>query len=459
MNKYGKILLVDDDKDVLFTARTLLKNEFAEVVTLDSPGNLGDLVRNEDFDIIVLDMNFTAGNVSGKEGLELLRKILKIKPDSYIVMSTAYGDIDLAVESMKAGAVDFIVKPWQRERLLATLKNVSDLRNARKEIDLLYSKQRILKGDIEKDFSEIISASPLMKAIFLTVSKVAATDASVLILGENGTGKELIAREIHRQSHRSGHDFVPIDMGALTSSLFESELFGHERGAFTDARDQRIGRFEMASGGTVFLDEIGNLSRDLQSKLLSVLQNKQIIRVGSNKTIPVDFRLICATNRPLLDLISGNGFREDLLYRINTVVINLPPLRERKEDIPLLVTHFLKIYQNKYNRIDCTLGKETIKSLKKYSWPGNIRELQHATERAVILSDGSTLRPNDFNLQLTKNEPSSALLFSSIRDIEKEAIINAIASCDGNLTKVADKLRLGRSTLYRKMKKYGLQQI
>jgi len=459
MDKKGRILLVDDDKDVLFTSKTLLKNEFAEIVTLDLPGKLPEMVRNEDFDIIVLDMNFAPGKVSGDEGLKYLKKIISIKPDSYVVMSTAYGDIDLAVESMRAGAIDFIVKPWQKERLLATLRNVSDLRNARKEVDLLRSRQKMVNDDIERNFSGIISVSRVMQDIFSTVKKVAATDASVLILGENGTGKELIARLIHRQSQRAHRDFVSIDMGSVTSSLFESELFGHERGAFTDAKDQRIGRFEIASGGTIFLDEIGNLPRDLQSKLLSVIQKKQITRVGSNREIPVDFRLICATNSPILELAARNEFREDLLYRINTVAINLPPLRERKEDIPLLAEHFLKIYQRKYNKRPSRISKETLASLKQYSWPGNIRELQHAIERAVILSDGSTLRPSDFNLLFTRSDHNYSTPVSSIKDIEKETIRKALKTFNGNISKVANELGFGRSTLYRKMKKYGLHQV
>jgi len=317
---------------------------------------------------------------------------------------------------------------------------------------------QLQRSDIERNFPEIISVSRVMQDIFVTIKKVAATDANILILGENGTGKELAAREIHRQSLRSERDFISIDMGAITSSLFESELFGHERGAFTDAKEKRIGRFEIASGGTVFLDEIGNLPRDLQSKLLSVIQKKQITRVGSNKEIPVDFRLICATNSPIFDLVSRNEFREDLLYRINTVTISMPPLCERKEDIPLLAEHYLKIYQKKYNRKHGHLGKETIACLKQYSWPGNIRELQHTIERAVILSDGSTLRPSDLNLLLTGNENSTESSVSLIKDIEKEAIIKALRTSGGNLTKAASELGLGRSTLYRKLKKYGLYQ-
>jgi len=459
MEKRGRILLVDDDKDVLFTARTLLKNDFEDILALDTPERLPEILADLEFDIIVLDMNFGAGKVSGEEGIRWLKKIIEIRPDSFVVMSTAYGDIDLAVESMKAGAIDFIVKPWQKERLLATLKNVSDLRKARKEVSLLRSKQRIITDDIERNYPEIISISPIMDEIFSTVRKVAATDASVLILGENGTGKELVARAIHRMSQRAEKDFVSIDMGAITSSLFESELFGHERGAFTDAREQRIGRFEIASGGTVFLDEIGNIPREMQSKLLSVIQKREITRVGSNRVIPVDFRLICATNSPIFDLATRNEFREDLLYRINTVSINLPPLRERKEDIPLLAEHFLKIYRRKYNKRPISIGKETLRNLKRYSWPGNIRELQHAIERAVILSDGSTLRPSDFNLMMTKMISDSPTAVSSIRDVEKETIVKALNSCNGNITRVARELGFGRSTLYRKMKKYGLHQI
>ena len=455
----GRILLVDDDKDVLFTARTLLKNDFSEIVTLDSPDKLTEIVSNENFDIILLDMNFTPGKVTGEEGLRYLKKILEIKPDSYIVLSTAYGDIDIAVESMKAGAIDFIVKPWQKDRLLATLKNVSDLRKAKIEVECLRSKQKMLNDDIEKKFPEIISISAVMNDVFNTIRKVAVTDANVLILGENGTGKELVARAIHRQSVRSGSDFVSIDMGAITSSLFESELFGHERGSFTDAKEKRIGRFEIASGGTVFLDEIGNLSRDLQAKLLSVIQKKQITRVGSNKEIPVDFRLICATNSEIFELAARKEFREDLLYRINTVTVNLPPLRERKEDIQLLAEHFLRIYQHKYNKKPSRISKEAIASLKQYSWPGNIRELQHTIERAVILSDGSTLRPSDFNQLFTKIDHHYAIPVSSIKDIEKDTIRKALNTFNGNMSKVANELGFGRSTLYRKMKKYGLHKI
>jgi len=459
MENTERILIIDDDRDVLFTARTLLKNEFAEIVTLDSPERLPELLTGNDFDIILLDMNFAPGRVSGEEGLSWLKRILICRPDSYVIMSTAFGDIDIAVESMKAGAIDFIVKPWQKERLLTTLKNVSELRKARKEIELLNSKQRVLKSDIERNFSEIVTVSPIMLEIFRTIRKVAATNASVLILGENGTGKELIAREIHRNSDRRERDFVSIDLGAITPSLFEAELFGHEKGAFTDARDQRIGRFEIASGGTVFLDEIGNLPKNMQSKLLSVIQKRQITRVGSNKDIPVDFRLICATNSPIFDLVATGDFREDLLYRINTVTINLPPLRERKEDIPVLAEHFLKLYLQKYNRKSGRMSKETIASLRQYPWPGNIRELQHAIERAVILFEGSTLRPSDFNLLMTRNTSLFSPPVTSIKEVEKERIIEAIRTLNGNLTKVASELGIGRSTLYRKMKRYGLHQI
>lgn len=452
----GKILVLDDDQGVLYTAKMILKQHFETVITEKDPLKLDFLLNQDKYDVIVLDMNFSYGLTSGKEGIKLLRKVLDKDPDAHVLMNTAYGDIDIAVEAMKEGAVDFLVKPWQKEKLLATVSAIYKLSQAKKKLDLVEASHKIVVKDQQKEFDDIISVSPAMKPVFEAIDKVAGTDANVLILGENGTGKELIARAIHNKSPRVDENFIKVDLGAISESLFQSELFGHMKGSFTDARENRPGRFEMANRGTLFLDEIGNLSLAMQAKLLTAIQFKQVTRVGSNKAIPLDTRLICATNMPLYEMVEEKEFRQDLLYRINTVEIKIPPLRDRVEDIEPLARHFLKLYGRKYKKEKMRLNETTLVKLKAYSWPGNVRELQHAIERAIIMSNSHLLAPEDF---LLVERPSQNLIATdtfNMEDMEKQAIQNAIRNAEGNLTQAAKSLGVGRSTLYRKMEKYKL---
>ncbi|NOQ24018.1 MAG: response regulator [Bacteroidales bacterium] len=450
----GRILVVDDDKDVLTTARMVLKQKFTDVVVENNPKNIPGYLNNEDFDVIILDMNFKPGLTSGEEGIFWLKKIISFDSNISVVMNTAYGDIQIAVEAMKQGASEFIVKPWGSEKLLATVEAVFNLSKSKKRVNKLQHTQEILSQEINKDYTEIISESKSMQAVFTAINKVSGTDANVLILGENGTGKELVARAIHRKSDRQNMSFINVDLGAISQTLFESELFGHTKGAFTDAKEDKPGRFEIASDGTLFLDEIGNLSLNLQSKLLSVIQNRYINRVGSNKNIDINIRLICATNKDLYKMVEDGEFRQDLLYRINTVEINLPPLRNRKEDISLLSSKFLKKFSNKYNKSTLKISDKANRALVDYKWPGNIRELQHIVERAVIMTEDKIITENDFSLKknYTDNIPDSL----NVEGLEKKAIQGAIQKYNGNFTKAADELGWGRSTLYRKMKKYGI---
>ncbi|KYG73379.1 MULTISPECIES: sigma-54-dependent transcriptional regulator [Roseivirga] len=452
----GKILVLDDDQGVLYTAKMILKQHFETVITEKDPQKLDFLLNQDRYDVIVLDMNFSYGLTSGKEGIKLLRKVLEKDPEAHVLMNTAYGDIDIAVEAMKEGAVDFLVKPWQKEKLLATVTAIYELSQAKRKLALAEAGQKIVVKDQQREFNDIISVSPAMKPVFEAIDKVAKTDANVLILGENGTGKELIARAIHNKSNRVDENFIKVDLGAVSESLFQSELFGHVKGAFTDARENRPGRFEIANKGTLFLDEIGNLSLSMQAKLLTAIQFKQITRVGSNKAIPLDTRLICATNMPLYEMVEEKEFRQDLLYRINTVEIKLPPLRERVEDIEPLARHFLKLYGKKYKKQRMRLNETTLTKLKAYSWPGNVRELQHAIERAIIMSNSHLLAPEDFLLVERPNQNVITSDTFNMEDMEKQAIQNAIRNAEGNLTKAAKALGLGRSTLYRKMEKYKL---
>jgi len=452
----GKILLVDDDLDVLYTAKQVLKRHFEAVVTVSVPKKALQLLEKEGFEVVLLDMNFAPGITQGQEGLFWLRKMLKVTHAPSVILHTAYGDIELAVEGMKQGATDFLVKPWKPEKLLASVKNVWQLRQSEREVSRLKKSRNHLQQELDQQYPEMISEDPAMKPVFKMIEKVSRTDANVLILGENGTGKELVARAIHRQSKRAEEVFVKVDLGAIPESLFESELFGHAKGAFTDAKTDRVGRFEAATGGTLFLDEIGNLPLTLQAKLLTVLQNRQVLRVGSNKPLSLDVRLICATNAPIDDWVQSGNFRQDLLYRINTVAIVLPPLRERPKDIFLLLEYFLTLYSRKYQKSDMTISSSALKKLATYTWPGNIRELRHAVERAVILSETHVLELSDFPMEVRVTSQASDKSTLHIEDIEKQAIQNAIKACGGNLTQAAKELGMGRSTLYRKMEKYGL---
>ncbi|MDE3057882.1 MAG: sigma-54-dependent Fis family transcriptional regulator [Bacteroidota bacterium] len=455
--KSGNILIVDDDEDILYSARLLLKQHYAITHIEKNPQHIPSLLKENNYDVILLDMNFSGDATSGAEGFNWLRKILELDPGAVVVLITAFGNIEMAVKAIKDGATDFVLKPWQNEKLLATVSSAFKLSRSRQEIDDLVSKQRQLSSDIDQQFHDIIGASAEMKKVFATIEKVAKTDANVLILGENGTGKELVARAIHRHSNRSGAIFLSVDMGAISESLFESELFGHTKGAFTDAREDKPGRFEIASGGTLFLDEIGNLPFNLQTKLMSVLQNRQVTRVGSAGAKDIDIRLICATNLPVEELMSEKRFRQDLLYRINTVEIKLPPLQKRKEDIPLLVSHFLQLYCRKYNKPLKEVSAQTLSALENYSWHGNVRELQHAVERVVILSESNILQPADFNFSPYDVKDNSVDLNTfHLEKAEKMLIIKAVSKHGGNLTKAAKELGVTRASLYRRLEKYGL---
>ncbi|MBN2412938.1 sigma-54-dependent Fis family transcriptional regulator [candidate division KSB1 bacterium] len=455
-NQLGKILVIDDNKDILTAARLLLKKYSTSVHTEEDPQKLPALLKNENYDIILLDMNFNKDVTSGSEGFLWLEEILRIDPSVIVILMTAFGDIDLAVRAVKAGATDFILKPWQNEKLVATLSVAMNLRQSRLEIDKLRTRQQQLSADLDQRYHDMIGACPAMQKVFTMIDKVAQTDANVLIMGENGTGKELVARALHRQSSRRDEVFISVDMGAIAETLFESELFGHVRGAFTDAKIDKSGRFEIASGGTLFLDEIGNLSLPMQAKLLRVLEERQIIRLGSNQPRPIDIRLICATSMSLYDMVEKKEFRQDFLYRINTVEIHLPPLRERPEDIPLLTEHFLNFYVKKYKKQVKHISAGAMTKLQGYHWPGNIRELRHALERAVIMSDKQVLQPEDFLFQVPRSAEALNINTFELDDIEKNIIRKVLAMCGNNISHAAQKLGITRSALYRRMQKHGL---
>jgi len=453
--KKGCILVVDDNKNVLSALRILLESYFQKVILLNSPNTLVSQLNDNRPDVILLDMNFSAGINSGNEGLYWLSEIKKFDAELPVVLFTAYADIDLAVSALKQGASDFVVKPWDNAKLVATLQSAYSLHQSRKEVKQLREKQTVINRELNRDEAFCWGQSESMRELRNLLGKVAKTDASILITGENGTGKEVIAREIHRLSVRNEEVLVTVDMGAVSETLFESELFGHVKGAFTDARTDRAGKFEAADGGTLFLDEIGNLSYALQAKLLSVIQSRQVVRVGDNKPIPVDIRLICATNRNLEQSVLNGEFREDLLYRVNTIHLEVPALRERPEDIPELAEFFLLKYSAKYDKKGLTLSKNAIHKLKEYVWPGNVRELQHAMEKAVILCDGTELQADDFYLR-KQEKKSPKLANMSLEDAEKMLIENSIAKNNGNMSAVATELGITRPTLYSKIKKYEL---
>lgn len=435
-----------------------LKRHFAQVDIEKNPEAIPSLMTNEDYDVILLDMNFTKDVSSGSEGYYWLGKILELDPSAVVVLITAYGDVQMAVKAIKAGATDFVLKPWENDKLLATLYSSMRLRESRDQVEVLKIKNQEINYELNKRFSEIIGQSAPMQRIFQTIDRVAQTDANVLILGENGTGKELIARAIHKNSSRSSENFVTVDLGSITETLFESELFGHKKGAFTDAKDDRPGRFELANGGTLFLDEIGNLSMPLQAKLLTVLQNRRVNRVGSNKEIQVDIRLICATNMPLYEMVKENRFRQDLLYRVNTIEIEIPSLRDRLEDIPVLANHFLKYYADKYNKKVTKISEAAATRMHKHPWPGNIRELQHSLERAIILSNNPVLQPEDFNFSaaIVKEDGQINLDQYNLEEVEKLLIRKVLKKYNGNITQAAAELGLTRSSLYRRLEKHGL---
>ena len=449
--KNASILIIDDDPDVLTAVRLLLKTEVKDVVTEKTPENIRWHLSKDDFDIILLDMNFTSSINTGNEGLFWLKEIRKIRPDASVIMITAYGDIDLAVRSLKEGAADFVVKPWHNEKLMSTIKEILKRKGTKTGgLPLMNTDSMVGK--------ELLGESEVMQQIFYKIEKIAPTDANILILGENGTGKDLIAKAIHQQSLRAEKPFIKVDVGALTETLFESELFGHKKGAYTDAREDRIGRFEAANNGTLFLDEIGNIPLHLQAKLLSVLQNRQVIRLGSNEPITIDIRLICATNVPLSELANESRFRKDLIYRINTVEITVPPLRKRGNDIILLARHFSKLYSNKYLKPTLELDSKATEKLLNHHYPGNVRELQYIIERAVIMSDGNVLQANDllFSPIETSQVEETELAEMKLSDVEKNTILKVIEKHHGNITRAARELGLTRTALYRRLSKYDI---
>lgn len=460
--KRGKILIVDDNEDILFTLKMLLRPVAESITTTTDPRELLPLISRTHFNVILLDMNFRRDAVSGKEGFHWLEEILKLDEKAVVIFITAYADTEKAVQAIKLGATDFIPKPWQNEKLIATVSAALQLSFSRTEVETLKQQKETLKEQTEAlslpaEPTRVIGESAAMQAIYQTIKKFSGTDANLLLLGENGTGKDLIARYVYEQSPRRNEIYVPIDLGSIPDTLFESELFGYEKGAFTDARKNKPGRVEVASGGTLFLNEIGNLSLPLQAKLLSVIEQRKSSRLGSTTSYPVDVRLICATNTDLYAAIDNGQFRQDLLYRINTIEIRIPPLRERGNDLFLLADFFLQRYRKKYKKELRGISKETRKMLQLYRWPGNVRELEHAIERAVILSTGTLLTADDFMLR----SPQSSNAISekekyNLERMERDTINEVLRICGGNITLAAEMLGITRTSLYRRIEKFGL---
>jgi DNA-binding NtrC family response regulator len=453
--KESNILIIDDNHNILSALELMLKGRCKKVKSINSPNLLISELKRENYDVMLLDMNFSAGINTGNEGLYWLQRVLEIEPGISIIMITAFGDVELAVKAVRLGATDFVLKPWDNDKMLATIESAWRLSQSRKEVKKLKLKEKQLIAEINRPGQRLIGSSPAWNGVMDYVAKVASTNANVLLTGENGTGKELIAREIHRLSPRSEKVMVSVDMGSITETLFESEFFGHKKGAFTDAQSDRTGKIETANEGTLFLDEIGNLPLPMQSKLLAVLQNRTITRVGENHPVPVDVRLICATNCNLLLMVSNGTFREDLLYRINTIHIELPPLRNRRSDIPDLARFFLKKYSSNYNKPELVFSDEVMPKLEAYAWPGNVRELQHAVEKAVILSDTAVLQPSDFTFR-SGEVVSTGGYEGTLEEMERKLIADAISKLGGNLTATAGYLGITRQTLYNKIKRYGL---
>ncbi len=454
----GSILVVDDDEDILTAGRMLLRRQFAEVVTCRRPADIPALLEQHNFDVVLLDMNFGPGESSGQQGFEWLEKILEIDPTLVIIMITAHGSVDTVVEAMKRGATDFVAKPWQNEKIVATVSTGIQLHRSRIEARSLRQANRALVEAATPAGNEIIGDSVQMQQVLSMVERAAPTDANVLILGENGTGKELVARELHRQSKRSEQVFLSVDLGSISESLFESELFGHTKGAFTGADNDRTGRFQAADGGTIFLDEIGNLALHLQAKLLRVLEERKVTAVGSDKSQAIDVRVVAATNVALPALRDTNHFRPDLLFRLNTVEITVPPLRDRRDDILPIAQHYLSIYSRKYGDSLKTFSTAAESALFAYAWPGNVRALRHAIERAVILCPGDVLEADDLQLDhaavapLARHQPAAL----NLEEVEKETISTALRKHGFNISHAARELGLTRASLYRRMEKHGL---
>jgi len=447
----GRILIVDDNKTLLSALELALQPDFESVTCLSNPKQLPFILQTEKVDVILLDMNFVAGINSGNEGIFWLGEIKKLKPEIQVIMMTAFGDVELAVKALKMGASDFILKPWNNARLLETIKAAARIKISQEKINRIKGDSGIATVDHLSE-SLMLGNSIPMKRILKIIDKVAPTNANVLITGENGTGKELIARAIHHNSLRAAQQMVSVDMGAITENLFESELFGHVRGAFTDAKTARDGKITIADNSTLFLDEIGNLSLPLQAKLLVCLENRQVIPVGANHPIQVDIRLICATNCNIDQMVADGRFREDLLFRINTIRIEAPPLRDREEDIILLANHFLNYYVKYYHKPKLILSGKAKEKFRHYHWPGNVRELRHAMEKAVILSETEVLQPEDFHFRPTSDRDDSR---NTLEEMEKAMIEQVLAENGGNMTAAATKLGITRQTLYNKAKKYG----
>ena len=455
MEEKGKILIIDDNEDVLFALNLLLEPYMEKIKVTTQPSRIEHFMTTFRPDVILLDMNFRRDAISGQEGFDCLAQILQTDPQAVVVFMTAYADTDKAVRAIKEGATDFVSKPWEKEKLLATLSSALKLSRSRREVGKLQAQMLALKGD--DGLPELIGNSPAMQKVKETVGKLSNTDANILILGENGTGKDLIARMLKYLSPRQDAAFVAIDLGSIPEQLFESELFGYEKGAFTDARKAKPGRMEIASGGTLFLDEIGNLSLPMQAKLLTAIEKRQIVRLGAIEPTPIDVRLICATNANLHQRVAEGGFRQDLLYRINTIELRIPPLRERGEDILLLAEHFLTGYNRKYHKEIKGLTREAKNKLLKYSWPGNVRELQHTLERAVILSENLLLRPSDFFFPSAASEVhEEAGEELNLEKLERKAVEKALRASNGNMSRAAELLGITRFALYRKIEKLGL---
>ncbi len=453
----GSVLIVDDDAAILTAFELLLKPHLRSVETERDPHNIEKRLKTKLYDVIFLDMNFAKGSTTGEEGFRWLNRILTVDPGAVVILITAYGDIETAVRAIKEGATDFVVKPWQNEKILATLSSALKLRESQVKLAALRTREKLLSADLDQPFQDIVGRSASMARIFETIRKVAGTEANILVLGENGTGKELVARAIHRFSNRAENPFIVVDMGALSETLFESELFGHEKGSFTGATNERTGRFEIASGGTLFLDEIANLSLSLQAKLLAAVERREVMRVGSDRPRPIDIRLISATNVPIHEMVAQNKFRADLLYRINTVEISLPPLRDRLDDIPLLVEHFVRNYGRKYQKPDISVSPKAMRTLSAYYWPGNVRELQHVIERAVTLSDSDSLQPEEILFTpsiITHGDADDS--DRSLDEVEKRHIEMIIKKHDGNVSAAAKELGLTRTALYRRIRKHGI---
>lgn len=455
VNKLGKILIVDDNEDVLFALNLLLEPYTEKIKVATTPDRIEYFMTTFHPDLILLDMNFSRDAISGQEGFESLKQILQIDPQAIVIFMTAYADTDKAVRAIKAGATDFIPKPWEKDKLLATLTSGMRLRQSQQEVSILKEQVEVLSSQNTSE-NDIIGESSVMQEVFTTINKLSNTDANILILGENGTGKDVIARLIYRCSPRYGKPFVTIDLGSIPEQLFESELFGFEKGAFTDAKKSKAGRMEVATSGTLFLDEIGNLSLPMQSKLLTAIEKRQISRLGSTQTVPIDVRLICATNADIRQMVEDGNFRQDLLYRINTIEIHIPPLRERGNDIILLADHFLDRYTRKYKKEIHGLTREAKNKLLKYAWPGNVRELQHTIERAVILGDGSMLKPENFLFHTTSKQKKEEEVILNLEQLERQAIEKALRISNGNISRAAEYLGITRFALYRKLEKLGL---